>query len=305
MSGQSPEPLPEPIERDASTGAFEFVRQLATELSTGAIELPSFPDVALRVQKVLSNENVSVDRIVRVIGAEPMIATRVLTMANSVAMNPQGKPVTDLRAGVLRLGLDALRSAVIGFAVAQLRRANVFKGIERHLNALWHHSVLVAALSLSIARRSGKVNPDTAMLTGLVHGVGKLYILTRTANHPALFANQAMYQRIVRDWHANIAKALLESWCVADEIVEAVHCYEDEGRDVRGMTAVLADVLEVAQLVSQGKDSPDLMRERLVGRKSASRLGLEADAAKALLSESAVELAALRQALNGDTLASL
>ena len=75
------------------------MRQLATELSTGAIELPSFPDVALRVQKVLSNEKVSVDRIVRVIGAEPMIATRVLTMANSVAMNPQGKPVTDLRAG--------------------------------------------------------------------------------------------------------------------------------------------------------------------------------------------------------------
>ena len=161
------------------------------------------------------------------------------------------------------------------------------------------------ALSLAIARRSGKVNPDTAMLTGLVHGVGKLYILTRTANHPALFANQAMYQRIVRDWHANIAKAVLESWCVADEIVEAVHCYEDEGRDVRGMTAVLADVLEVAQLVSQGKDSPDLMRERLAGRKSVSRLGLEADAAKALLSESAVELTALRQALNGDTIASL
>lgn len=256
MNGQSPELLSEPIERDASTGAFEFVRHLATELSKGAIELPSFPDVAIRVQKVLSNENVSVDRIVRVIGAEPMIAARVLTIANSVAVNPQGKSVTDLRAAVLRSGLDALRSAVIGFAVAQLRRATAFKGIERHLNALWYHSVLVAAIALAIARRGGKVNPDTAMLTGLVHGVGKLYILTRTANHPALFANQAMYQRIVRDWHANIAKALLESWRIADEIVEAVHGYEDPARDLRGVSAVLADVLEIAELLSLCKDSP-------------------------------------------------
>jgi HD-like signal output (HDOD) protein len=305
MTGRSPERLPEPIERDASAGAFEFVRQLATELSAGAIELPSFPDVAIRVQKVLSNENVNVDRIVRVIGAEPMIAARVLTMANSAALNPQGKPVSDLRAAVLRSGLDALRSAVIGFAVAQLRRASTYRGIDRHLNALWHHSVLVAALALAIARRSGKVNPDTAMLTGLVHGVGKLYILTRTASHPALFANQAMYQRIVREWHANIAKALLESWHIADEIVGAVHCYEDESRDVRGVTAVLADVLEVAELLSQGKDSPELMRERLAGRKAASRLGLDAEAGKALLSESAVELSALRQALNGDSIGAL
>ena len=305
MSGQSPELLPEPLERDASSGAFEFVRQLATELSKGAIELPSFPDVALRVQKVLSNDKVSVDRIVRVIGAEPMIAARVLTMANSVAMNPQGKPVSDLRAAVLRSGLDALRSAVIGFAIAQLRRASGFKGIERHLNALWHHSVLVAALSLAVARRSGKVNPDTAMLTGLVHGVGKLYILTRTANHPALFANQVMYQRIVKDWHANIAKALLESWRMADEIVAAVHSYEDEGRDLRGPSAVLADVLEIAELVSQAKDSPELMRERLAGRKAASRLGLAPEVGAALLSESAVELSALRQALNGEAVAGL
>jgi HD-like signal output (HDOD) protein len=286
-----------PLQRDASTDAFEFVRQLATELSQGAIELPSFPDVAVRIQKVLANERADADRIVRVIGAEPMIATRVLSMANSAALNPQGKPVADLRAAVLRLGLDALRSAVIGFAVAQLRRASGFKGIERHLNALWHHTVLVAALALTIARRQGRANPDTAMLTGLVHGVGKLYILTHATSHPALFANQGMYQRIVRDWHANIAKALLESWHVTDEIVEAVQHYEDETRDVRGMSAVLADVLELAELLSLCKDAPELLRERLRERKAAVRLGVDEETGKALLSESAVELAALREAL--------
>jgi len=286
-----------PVQRDASTEAFEFVRELAMELSSSNIELPSFPDVAMRVQKVLSDENVSSERIVRVIGAEPMIATRVLSLANSAALNPGNHPVVELKAAVTRLGLDALRSAVIGFAMAQLRRAKAFKGIERHLSALWQHSVQVSALSFVIARRSSKISPDTTMLCGLVHGVGKLYILTHSMRHPALFADQVMYQRIIRDWHANIAKALLESWRVAEEIVDAVHNYEDEARDLRGSSAVLADVLELAEQLALCKDSPDLMRERLKERRAAVRLGLDEDTAKRLVGESAEELVTLREAL--------
>jgi HD-like signal output (HDOD) protein len=277
--------------------AFEFVRALATQLSSHSIELPSFPDVAVRVHKVLSDEHVSTDRIVRVLGAEPMIATRVLTMANSAALNPGSKAVTELRAAVTRLGIDALRSAVMSFAMAQLRLAKNFKGIERHLSALWQHSVLVASLSYVIARRSNRANPDTTMLTGLLHGVGKLYILTHSMSHPALFADQVTYQRIIRDWHANIAKALLESWNVADEIVDAVHGYEDESRDLRGNSGVLADMLEVADQLSLCKDAPALMQERLKDRKAMMRIGLDLDSCRRVVSESAEELAALREAL--------
>ncbi len=288
---------PVTVQRDASMEAFEFVRELATQLSGRSIELPSFPEVAMRVHKVLSDEQVSTDRIVRVVGAEPMIATRVLTMANSAALNPGSKPVPELRAAVTRLGIDALRSAVISFAMAQLRLAKTFKGIDRHLSALWQHSVLVASLSYVIARRGNRVNPDTTMLTGLLHGVGKLYILTRSMSHPALFADQVTYQRIIRDWHANIAKALLESWSVAEEIVDAVHCYEDDSRDLRGNSAVLADVLELADQLSLCKDAPELMRERLKDRKSMLRLGLDLDGCRRVIGESAEELVALREAL--------
>jgi HD-like signal output (HDOD) protein len=292
------EPRPiEPMQRDASMDAFEFVRELATELSSSTIELPSFPDVALRVQKVLSEDDASAERVVRVLGAEPLLATRVLSMANSAALNPGGKPVTDLRAAVNRLGFDALRSAAVGFAMAQLRRARAFAGIERHLNVLWQHSVLVASMCFVVARRAGRVSPDTAMLTGLVHGVGKLYILTHSMRHPALFGDQAMYQRIVRDWHGNIAKALLESWFIAEEIVNAVHSYEDSARELRGDTAALADVLEIADMLSMCKEAPELIRARLANRKAAAHLALDADACQALIAESSEELAALRNAL--------
>jgi len=226
-----------------------------------------------------------------------MLATRVLSMANAAALNPGGRSVSDLRTAITRLGFDSLRSAAIGFAMAQIQRAKQFKGIERHLSALWQQSVLVAALAFVVARRTDKASPDTAMLTGLVHGVGKLYILTHSMKHPALFGEQEMYQRIVHDWHGNIAKALLESWFMAEEIVSAVHSFEDQSRDLRGVAAVLADILDVADMLAACQDNPDNVPVLMVGHKAVVRLGLNAEICQSLLIESGEELAALRDAL--------
>ncbi len=283
--------------RQASTAAFEFVRELATELSTSTIELPSFPKVAAQVQKVLSEDKVGADRVVRVLGAEPMLAARVLSMANSAALAPGGKAVSELRAAVTRLGFDALRTAVIGFALAQLRSAAAFKGIERHLNVFWQHSVQVSALSFVLARRGERVNADTAMLAGLVHGVGKLYILTRAMRHPALFADRVSYQQVERDWHGGIARALLESWLMAEEVAIAVSEFSDPRRELRGLGASLADVLEVANTVALCRETPDLLGPQLAELQGAQRLGLDAEACRTLMQESAVELDALRAAL--------
>jgi HD-like signal output (HDOD) protein len=286
-----------PVQRDASTAAFEFVRELSAELSASSIELPSFPEVAARVQKALAEENCSSDRVVRVIGAEPMLATRVLSMANSAALNPGGKPISELRTAVTRLGFDALRAATVSFAMAQLRSAAGYKSVQRYLDALWQQSVLVASLCFVVARRVGRINADTAMLTGLVHGVGKLYILTRSTRHPALFAQQEMYQHIVNDWHGSIAKVLLENWHMADEIIAAVDSYTDDARPTRGASALLADVLEVAVTLAMCKQLPEAMAERIGALKSATRLELNVEICQALVAESAEELAALRGAL--------
>lgn len=273
------------------------MRELATELSSSTIELPSFPKVAAQVQKVLSEDSAGAERVVRVLGAEPMLAARVLSMANSVALAPGGKAVSELRAAVTRLGFDALRTAVIGFALAQLRGASAFKGIERQLNAFWQHSVLVSALSHVLARRGERVNADTAMLAGLVHGVGKLYILTRAMRHPALFSDRVSYLRVERDWHGGIAKALLESWHMAEEVVVAVAEFSNPGRELRGPGAALADVLEVADTLAQCREAPELLSAQLAALPGARRAGLDADACQTLMQESAIELAALRAAL--------
>jgi HD-like signal output (HDOD) protein len=276
--------------------AFNFVQALAAELSSGKIELPGFPHIVMRVQKVLNDEKADADRIVKVLGSEPVLAAQILRMANSAALSPGGAVVSDLRAAVARVGLDTVRSATIAFAVRQLRDAPLLKGLENQLGLLWKRSVLVASLSCVVARKLTGVNPDTALLAGLLQGIGRLYILTRASGHRALFADQASYQAIEQDWHLSIAAALLENWGIADEIVQAVHDSENLERDSRGPLC-LTDVLVVGTILAEHHNQPQALHAQVHCAKPLQKLRLDAAACEAFIAESAVAIESLREAL--------
>ena len=278
--------------------AFTFVQALAAELSGGKVELPGFPHIVMRVQKVLADETADAPRIVRVIGSEPVLATQLVRMANSAALNPSGTAIMDLRTAVARCGLDTVRSATIAFAIQQLRDAPALKGLEKQLGVLWRHSVQVAALSHAVAKRltGAAVSPDTAMLAGLLQGIGRLYILTRASRYPSLFADPLTYQTIEHDWHLSIAAALLENWGMADEIVQAVHDSENFDREPRG-NPCLADVLVVASILSDLQGEPEVLKAQTECSKPLQRLRLDYGTCEAFLKESAQEIAALRDAL--------
>jgi HD-like signal output (HDOD) protein len=278
------------------TQAFAFVQAIAAELSKGKVELPSFPDIALRVRKVLTDENVSQDMVVRVVGSEPALAARLMQIGNSAAMNFSGKPITELRTAISRMGFNMVRSAAIAFAMSQLKKQDALKGLEVPLEELWKRSAAVAAMSHAVARRYSKVNPDTALLAGLLHGIGQLYILTRSAQHPGLFSNQAVYTTIVRDWHSAIAKALLENWEMAEEVVEAVSNFEDLERFHTGPVD-LTDVVTVGNLLAAFKDHPETIELNMHDVAACKRMQIDRSAYEQLIDESEHEIDTLRQAL--------
>ena len=134
--------------------------------------------------------------------------------------------------------------------------------MRKPLNELWERSVKVAAMSFVVARSWSKVNPDSALLAGLMHGMGRVYILTRAIKHPALFADTTAYQQIVRDWHPSIAKAVLESWEISPQIIEAIENYTDLDRRSPG-DPDLTDVLTVADLLVSFHADPVAMEIHL------------------------------------------
>jgi HD-like signal output (HDOD) protein len=284
--------------RSGEDMAFHFVQALAAELSGGKVELPGFPQIVLRVQRVLSDVKADANRVVQVIGGEPVLSAQLMRMANSAALNPARAPVTDLRAAVARVGLDTVRTATIACAVQQLRAAPQLRGFERQLDALWQRSILVASLCHVIATRLTRVNPDTALLAGMLQGIGKLYILTRASGHRSLFSDEASYQTIEHDWHLSIAAALLENWGFGEEIVQAVHDSESPERDLRGGVG-LSDVLSVGVLLAEHHAQPHVIKAQVNSAKLLQRLQLDESACESFIADSTQAVNGLREALGG------
>jgi HD-like signal output (HDOD) protein len=276
--------------------AARLVESLTIELAGEKIDLPSFPDVAVRVRKALTNEQVVIDDVVRVISAEPALAARLMQLANSAALNASGKRLMDLRSAISRIGFNMARSATIAFAMSQLRRAEAYKGLEGPLTELWHHSAHVAAVSHIVAKRFTQINADTALLAGLLQGVGKLYLLTRAARFPDLLKDAGTYQRLVAEWHGRIAQAILRNWEMAEEVIEAAVSCENQEREHEGTTD-LTDVLAVGNALAALGPDPQAEQMLFLGMPAARRMKLDARSCGAALADSHHEIVSLRQAL--------
>ena len=277
--------------------AFAFVTELASELSWGKIDLPGIPDIAMRVRKALEDENVSSEQLQRIVGSEPVLAGRLVQLSNSAALNVSGRRVPDLRTAIARTGFAMVRTTAIAYAISQLRNQKELKGLEQPLSVLWQRCTLVAAMCRAIAPRISKVSPDAAMLAGLLHGVGELYILTRARKHEKLFKNDAAYRGIIRDWHASVAKAILENWEIDEVIVNAVGEFEQYDREHEGQVD-LTDVLTVGYLLAAYHEHPSSLELNMNDVAVCRRLNLGLLDYETLIRESRDEVNALRDALD-------
>jgi HD-like signal output (HDOD) protein len=237
------------IENIVAHDAAALEKDLAGTKIDSHLTLPGVPQIVTRLQQMLSDPEIGIPQLVPVINYEPVLVGRVLQMANSAALNPTRKKVADIRAAVTRVGFDLLRSAAIAYAMRQLTQAHQVKDIRPHMEALWERSAWTAAVSYVIARKFTRVNRDQAFLGGLMHGIGKLFILTRAAHFPFVLRDRSKYGAILRKWHAPFAKSILSGWRISEEVIDAVVQYENLNREVEGEEPDLTDILATSYLV--------------------------------------------------------
>src|SRR5580658_7494353 len=191
--------------------ALAFLQTLAMEVSEGSVDLPCFPDVVIRVSTALADPKTTTDHVVTVVGAEPRLAARLLQTANSAAFNPGGKPLTDLRSAITRLGHQMVHGTAMSYAVQQMKNEASLRSIVQPLTELWNKSITVASISRIVAKRT-KLSADEAFLTGLLHGIGTLYIMARAATQTAGLGTEHAWLDLLVGWQSSIGKAVLESW---------------------------------------------------------------------------------------------
>lgn len=209
------------MEADVSK-AFEFVRQLVTSLPGQKIDLPAFPDVVRRLQVLLAQPDTTAKDLAPIIESEPVLSAHLLQMANSAALNAAGNQVTTVKAAINRLGFNLVRITAMVHALRQLEHHSALQPIRRELAAIWQSSIEVAVTCYAVARRTLARQAEEAMLAGLLHGIGALYILMHTQRADPQLRQDPAFAGIVGDWHPAIGKAILDGWGLPPILGDAV-----------------------------------------------------------------------------------
>ncbi len=280
----------------AEHDAQALVQTLRADRVSGDTELPCFPQSAVRLQHLLSDIDVALDDVTKVISFDPVLTGRVLQLANSAALNTSGKRVGDLKSAMNRVGFDMVRSAAIAHGVQLLNKAQANTEVRQRLEELWERSAWTAAVAYAIAKRFTKINRDQAFLAGLLHGVGKLYVLTRVLRHPFAMRDRARFRAITREWQGVFAKNVLTAWKVQQPVVEAVLQFENLNRDSNGEPD-LTDVLSVSYLIVGYVDRLQLIAPNLEKIAAFARLGLQLQVIEATMQEAQEEVESLRRGL--------
>ena len=113
------------------------------------------------------------------------------------------------------------------------------------LERFWRQSTKVAALGRVLALRIPGVNADLAMLAGLLHNIGAVYILARAGAGAGVIRQTELREMLLKDWSATIGRSIAENWGLQEEVVEAIGQQFDVDRARRG-SADLSDVQSVA-----------------------------------------------------------
>lgn len=268
-----------------------ILEDISRDLS-GDVNFPICLDAAVLVRNTLKDPFASLDQVVQAISIEPLISSKLLRLANSVSYNPSGRAILDLSAAISRLGFEVVRTTSLAVALDQMLKSRNLAAYEALAKKAWEHSVQVAAIARVLARRLGRINPDEAMLAGMVHDIGVFYLLYRAADYPEYKNNEAALFELLAGWHESVGESLLHLLGLPDRIAEAVRNH-DRLHNVEIPSSV-HDILYFANLLAGG-DQEWLPRDISPSQNEAR----EADRARYidLLQEAEEDILELRAAL--------
>ena len=258
-----------------------YLRDIASALSRDELECPTFVDASLGARLALRDTNLSVAQVTKVVAGEPLLSARVVAYANSAAVHRGGKPVTDVKTAVMRIGQNAVRNIAVALALRQVSHAKELEPVRPQAREILEHGLEVAVLGNVLALHNGTVAPDDALFAGLVHDLGHFYALWRATQFSELAGRLHEVRALVHDCHAAVGAAMLRSLKLAEPIIRAVREHEDD--PVQLAPGSLSQILSLAnRCANAGARSETAGGPALVPPPDG---GLDEPAAHALLAE--------------------
>ncbi|KAA1173153.1 HDOD domain-containing protein [Marinobacter salinexigens] len=230
------------------TEEHHLLMEFYAELRSNQVKLPSVPDVAWKVRRAVDRDDSTADQVASAISADPAMAVKLVRACNS-PLYRGFSDVRNVREAVVRLGMRTTRQLVTVFSMREVFKTKQ-ASLQREMEKLWNHSREMAALCWVLADHATRLNPEEALLAGLLHDIGVVPVLVQAEHHVNLFADDANLQHAIHELRADVGTAVLENWAFPGTFVEAVRHAEDWGYECREADPQLVDVVIVAQLHS-------------------------------------------------------
>lgn len=222
-----------------------FLDEVKEAVSTEQLLLPSLPSVALKIKAECEKENTSAEKIADVISQDPAMSVRLLQVANSSLYRTQHN-ADNIKMAISRLGLKTVRNLIMSLSIKQLYHAENNVIAERFLE-LWLASTKTAAIAHLLASYAPHLDPEQAMLAGLIHNIGALPIILMAEDDDDLFDNPEALNKIVQKIQGEIGAHIFRSWHFPDYMINvACECYHYR-RTHSGPTDY-TDIVQVALL---------------------------------------------------------
>lgn len=227
--------------------AEQFYQKLCKAVQTDQLKLPSLPEVALRIRQAVESEEKSAQQIAEILTQDAALAARLLQLANSPLYRARSK-IDNLQMAITRLGTRVVRDLVITLAMKQIFQSSSVT-LEQQFRELWSTSVEVAAICRLLASGQNSLEPEQALLAGLIHNIGALPILRLAEDDAELIDDPESLQEITLDIQSKVGKVILEFWDFPDSFIDVVKHWDQFDRQHPG-DADYTDIVQVAILQS-------------------------------------------------------
>lgn len=212
--------------------------------SIEAMYLPSMPQVLLRFLQLSSDDNTSMAELATLVGQDPALSARILTVANSPALL-RGKETNSLLQCLVNLGTGLARSLAACLVVQKVFSPTV-ENMQYDLTGFWGHSLRVAEVSRAVAAEIKYQDLEEAYLSGLLHDIGQLLLLGGVGERYGSMLVLSRDESDLRDIeeqklgtdHAAVGAWLLDQWNLSSFMADSILFHHTPAEQI-----VAADVL--------------------------------------------------------------
>jgi len=242
-----------------------FIDIIDKQLASSSARLPVFNSTALKIQQEIAKAEPDIRLIERLIVSDQSLTAKVLSVSNSSFYKGLNQ-VDTVRNAIVRLGINEVSNIVM-----LVTHENNFSSndpfVHGVMRSLWRHSVGCAMGSNWLAKKCSLHGlAHEAFFAGLLHDVGKLFILTvidglKKSDDLKIQPSNALLLEAMNSLHASHGHTLMVHWNLPGKyckIVRDHHKEEFESKDMLHILVRLADKACLRLGIGMTQD-PDLV----------------------------------------------